>query len=813
MKAMIPQLTEADLLARQAERESNARTYPRGIPLAIERASGVEVFGVDGRRFLDFFAGAGVLALGHNHPRVVDAVAGQLGRFVHGLDFPSPARDDLTTELFATLPDSLRDQVKVHFCAPTGSDAVEAAIKLCKRATGRRGVVAFSGAYHGMTAGALSVTSLNEVKERVPPLMPEVAFTPYGYCHRCAANLVPATCGVACAALFESLLSDTHSGVPRPAATIMEFVQGEGGSIVPPRDFVARVRTATLAANVPLIADEIQAGFGRTGRFWAFEHFDVVPDVIVISKALGGIGLPIAAIVYKKQLDVWEPGTHIGTFRGHQLAMAAGAAALRVFREDRVLDNVRARGDQLFRALREIRSPAISEVRGLGLMVGIDSRTPRRVCRCLPSPSVSGPHASRAVCSASLGAVPTLRSGYCLRSWLARRKWPKRRGSWWMPSPTPTAAASCWIARRLPSQRLRAHAPSLARNAREHGDGRWREVKSVALPEDESCGTRVGDHGRVVGATCERWNEELKTFARALRSESLAQACIRRDAASNHNAWNLLERRRAKGLPDERIDHHRLKRGTEVVKVLSFQGLREARHVARDGTLNPREAELEAVLVCHRSRDDVLLRFRVALRSKLVDHRATRVAEAEKLAYLVKRFACSIIARRPELADVGGPRTIDAVQRRMAPGHQQAHERKRGGCRCIDAAAKEHRKQVANQVVDAHHRLARAPRQALGDLQADQKSARQSGTARDGDPVDVAELHRGDSQGLANHGDNGSHVVPRSDLGHDAAIDGMDVHLTLYDVRQDNSVVGNDGGAGLIAGCFDTQNPHGRVCV
>ena len=334
------------------------------------------MFSVEGRRFLDFFAGAGVLALGHSHPRVIEAVSRQLGNFVHGLDLPSPARDDLTTELFEVLPEALRANGKVHFCAPTGSDAVEAAIKLCKRATGRHGVVAFSGAYHGMTAGALAVTSLVDIKERIPALMPEVSFTPYGYCQRCAAKLVPATCGVACAALFESLLTDSHSGVARPAATIMEFVQGEGGSIVPPHEFVTRVRAATRSANVPLIADEIQAGFGRTGRFWSFEHFDVVPDVIAMSKALGGIGLPIAAIVYKKELDVWEPGTHIGTFRGHQLAMAAGAAALRVFREERILENVRARGDQLMTAVRQIRSPAIAEVRGLGLMIGIEFAHP-----------------------------------------------------------------------------------------------------------------------------------------------------------------------------------------------------------------------------------------------------------------------------------------------------------------------------------------------------------------------------------------------------------------------------------------------------
>jgi diaminobutyrate-2-oxoglutarate transaminase len=227
-----------------------------------------------------------------------------------------------------------------------------------------------------MTAGALAVTSLVDVKRRVPSLMPSVAFAPYAFCRRCPLKLTRDACGTACAAMLESMLTDSHSGVVPPAAAIVELVQGEGGTIIPPRDFVARVREATREAGVPLVADEIQAGFGRTGRFWAFEHFDVLPDVILASKALGGIGLPIAVMMYRKELDVWEPGTHIGTFRGHQLAMAAGAEALRVMREERVLDNVRARGEELAAGLSAIRSPAIGDVRSIGLMSGIDCAHP-----------------------------------------------------------------------------------------------------------------------------------------------------------------------------------------------------------------------------------------------------------------------------------------------------------------------------------------------------------------------------------------------------------------------------------------------------
>lgn len=367
---------EADLLARQASRESNARTYPRGLPVAVGHARGCEIWSVEGKRYLDFFAGAGVLALGHSHPKVVEAVRKQIDVFVHGLDLPTPARDAFVTAVLDLLPPPLRGTMRVHVCAPTGSDGVEAAIKLCKRATGRDGVLAFQGSYHGMTSGALSVTSLVEVKEKVRALVPEVHFAPFPYCGRCPLKLRPDACGTACAAFTETLLTDSHSGVVKPAAAIVEFVQGEGGTIPATPDFARRLRRATREAGVPLIADEVQAGLGRTGRWFSFEHFDVAPDVIVLSKALGGIGMPIAAILYRADLDVWEPGTHIGTFRGNQLSMVAGRVGLEVMREEGLHDNARERGAELVAGLREIASPYLHEVRGVGLMIGVELTDP-----------------------------------------------------------------------------------------------------------------------------------------------------------------------------------------------------------------------------------------------------------------------------------------------------------------------------------------------------------------------------------------------------------------------------------------------------
>ncbi|ANP53490.1 diaminobutyrate-2-oxoglutarate transaminase [Streptomyces griseochromogenes] len=362
-----------ELLQFQEHHESSARTYPRNLPLAIQRAFGSHVLDMEGTSYIDFLSGAGVLALGHGHPRVLDAIREQLDLLTHGLDIPTPVKAEFTRRHLQMLPPGMRDRMRVHFCGPTGADAVEAAVKLCKTATGRSDVVAYQGGYHGCTAGAMALTSLVAPKRQVANLMPGVHFMPYSYCAQCPLRLSPDSCDVNCVALLESALSDSHAGFTTPAAVILELVQGEGGSIPAHPEFVRRVREATRAAGVPLVVDEIQTGAGRTGTWFAFEQYGIEPDVILLSKAIGG-GLPVSLMLYDQALDVWEPGSHIGTFRGNQLAFAAGLAVLDVFEKEDVLANVRARSAQAFAALTPLETelPTVLQVRGKGLMIGVE---------------------------------------------------------------------------------------------------------------------------------------------------------------------------------------------------------------------------------------------------------------------------------------------------------------------------------------------------------------------------------------------------------------------------------------------------------
>jgi diaminobutyrate-2-oxoglutarate transaminase len=362
------------LLASQVANESNARTYPRRLPVAIAEATGSYVTDVDGRTYIDFLAGAGVLALGHNHPELVAAVRDQLTRLTHGLDFPTPVREEFKRNQLGMLPAGMRDRMKIHFCGPTGGDGVEAAIKLCKKATGRGDVVAFQGSYHGSTQGALSLTSATEIKDGLHNLLPGVHFTPYAYCHRCPLGLKQDSCAVSCGRLLTNTLTDTHGGVRKPAAIIMELVQGEGGSIPAPVEFVRQVADTARDLDIPLVVDEVQTGCGRTGSWFAFEQYGIEPDVIVASKGLSGLGLPVSIIMYRDRLDTWAPGSHIGTFRGNNLAFASGNAYLEILRRDDLLENVRAQGAHLLSELDTLRrsTTLVSDVRGLGLILGME---------------------------------------------------------------------------------------------------------------------------------------------------------------------------------------------------------------------------------------------------------------------------------------------------------------------------------------------------------------------------------------------------------------------------------------------------------
>ena len=372
----IPGPCGSALLDSQARTESNARTYPRRLPVAIATAAGSYITDVDGREYIDFLAGAGVLALGHGHPELVAAATAQLARFTHGLDFPTPIREEFKQRQLSMLPASMREHTRIHFCGPTGSDAVEAAVKLCKKATGRGGVVAFQGSYHGSGQGAMSLTSETAPKVGLHNLLPGVHFTPFAYCHRCPLALSPDRCEVRCAGLLDRTLRDTHGGVPLPAAIILELVQGEGGAIPAPVEFVQRIARTARELDVPLIVDEVQTGCGRTGTWFAFEQYGIEPDVVVASKGLSGMGLPVSVILYHSRLDTWEPGSHIGTFRGNNIAFASGVAFLDVLERDGVLHNVRSQGAHLVAELRTMRagSRLIDDVRGLGLMIGMEMR-------------------------------------------------------------------------------------------------------------------------------------------------------------------------------------------------------------------------------------------------------------------------------------------------------------------------------------------------------------------------------------------------------------------------------------------------------
>jgi len=371
IKTLLPGPRSQEFLDFQSVTEGAAVSYPKGMPMALGRGKGATVEDVDGNIYIDFFGGAGVMNVGHANPFVLEKVEAQLPLMTHSLDLPSRPRRDLVEELLDVLPAELS---RVFFGGPTGSDAVEAAVKLAKLNTGRKTMLSFEGAYHGMTAGALSLTSGLAFKEDLFPLVPGVQFVPYAYCYRCAFGRKPETCDLECAGFVEHRLENPHSGDGRPAALIVEAIQGEGGSIVPPDTFLPRLREICRKHEVLLIVDEIQAGLCRTGRTFAFEHSSVVPDITTMSKGLGGLGFPISGIAYKKELDTWTAGKHIGTFRGNLLAYTAGAAALCFMREQRLAEHAEELGGYMLDWLDELakESEIIGEVRGRGLMLGIE---------------------------------------------------------------------------------------------------------------------------------------------------------------------------------------------------------------------------------------------------------------------------------------------------------------------------------------------------------------------------------------------------------------------------------------------------------
>lgn len=359
----------------QSLSESSARSYPRKLPFALEQAKGIYLKDVDGNVFYDCLSGAGAIALGHNHAVVQDAIRKQLANNLPllTLDITTPVKQQYTKDILSCFPKEFADNARIQFCGPTGADAVEAAIKLVKTATGRRSMIAFHGAYHGMTNGALSMMGNLGSKTPIPGLMPDVHFLPYPYSYRCPMGNCGNQCQQTCSRYIEQVLTDDESGIAKPAGVIVEAIQGEGGKIPAPDAWMMHLRKITREQGIPLIIDEVQTGLGRTGKMFAFEHAGIIPDVVILSKAIGG-SLPMAVVVYHKDLDLWGAGAHAGTFRGNQLGMAAGSATINFIKENNLLENARQMGDLFMRNLAGIQaeSSCMGDIRGRGLMLGVE---------------------------------------------------------------------------------------------------------------------------------------------------------------------------------------------------------------------------------------------------------------------------------------------------------------------------------------------------------------------------------------------------------------------------------------------------------
>jgi 4-aminobutyrate aminotransferase len=358
--------------------ERYVATATKTSPVVVSHAQGGRVVDVDGNSYLDFTSGVSVMNVGHGHPRIVKAVQEQAKRLFHyaGTDFYYEAQVALAKKLEEITPG---EREKKTFFSNSGTEAVEAAIKLSRWYSRRKQFIAFIGCFHGRTMGSLSLTaSKPSQRRRFFPLVPGVHHVPYAYCYRCPYKLEKGSCGSRCATIIEEVYF--HSMVPpeEVAAVFLEPVQGEGGYIVPPPDFVRELFRICKEYGIILVDDEVQAGMGRTGRWWAIEHYGVVPDILCSAKGLGS-GIPIGATIFPRSMD-FEPGAHSNTFGGNLLACASSLATFEVMESEGLVGNAERVGGYLHRRLEELqdRHEIIGDVRGLGLMQATELVKDRR---------------------------------------------------------------------------------------------------------------------------------------------------------------------------------------------------------------------------------------------------------------------------------------------------------------------------------------------------------------------------------------------------------------------------------------------------
>jgi 4-aminobutyrate aminotransferase len=350
--------------------------WTRIFSIEADHAQGCYIYDVQGNKYLDFTCGIGVTNTGHCHPRVVEAIQKQAGLMIHGQANIVIHKPML--ELVAELKTIVNPTIDGFFFTNSGAEAVEGAIKLARHVTKRPNVIVFQGSFHGRTVGTMSLTTSKTVyRSGYQPLMAGVFVAPYPYSYRYGWSDEQTTQW--CLDELEFLFL-SQTAPDETAAILIEPVLGEGGYVVPSAGFLTYLREICDKYGIMLIMDEVQSGFGRTGRWFAQEHFNVTPDIMTVAKGIAS-GMPLSGVFSRLELmKKWQTGTHGGTFGGNAIACAAGVASIKAMKDENMLENTRIRGEQLVGHLRRIKSdyPVIGDVRGLGLMIGVEFRTPER---------------------------------------------------------------------------------------------------------------------------------------------------------------------------------------------------------------------------------------------------------------------------------------------------------------------------------------------------------------------------------------------------------------------------------------------------
>lgn len=349
-----------------------SQSYTRVFPTVIDHAKGALIYDVDGNSFIDFHTGIGVCSTGNTHPEIVKAIKQQTEKAIHiaTADFYHELVGKLAKKLAEITPGTKN---KRTFFTNSGAESIECAIKLARYNKKRPRMIAFIGAFHGRTMGALSLTcsKLNQ-RRYFAPLLPEVTHIPYAYCYRCAYHLTYPRCDMACVKFLDEVILQKVAPAEEVSAIFVEPIQGEGGYIVPPREFHPMLKKIAEKYDILLVMDEIQSGMGRTGKMLAIEHWGVVPDIITLAKALAS-GMPLGACVAPKELMSWEPGAHSTTFGGNPISCASALATIKLL-EGGLVKNAEKMGKFILKRLKVIRdkSRIIGDVRGIGLMIGIE---------------------------------------------------------------------------------------------------------------------------------------------------------------------------------------------------------------------------------------------------------------------------------------------------------------------------------------------------------------------------------------------------------------------------------------------------------